>query len=215
MAPPLPIQEAVTSAQLAELYRVQGKLGLSLDEVVVPVVLVGNLLAASPNADPVASGPRDCAGGVELFQSTVGEFAVAGLHNPVGSGVVAVVTKMEIMLNPASANLVKYELIVPAAPIAFAGGGSPQSDFRDARITGQPACTTFHDGIPFPATDKRYGVNLQMQLTGPGLVDIRTDNQTYIIAGGQQLVWVLLPGIIGGNIQTLHRWWWTEYQDAG
>jgi len=219
MAPPLPIQEAVTSAQLAELYRVQGKLGLSLDEVVVPVVLVGNLLAASPNADPVASGPRDCAGGIKLSANGFSVNVIVGLDNPVGSGVVAVITKTELALDvrTPSPNLFEAQLAIPVVPLAL--GAAPHSaGFTDGRVTGVPACRPFGDEYPTPVPPmaKEFGFQPQLQQTDPTLVDIRRDESTYIIKGGQQLVFIMAPALtLGTAIELLPRWWWTEYQDAG
>jgi hypothetical protein len=79
---PAPIQRGSEALALSKHYNLKGKLPLQLDEVIVPVHIVGELGDANG---------RECAG-------TVGDPAVAaqrsnvGLENPFDSGIVALVT---------------------------------------------------------------------------------------------------------------------------
>jgi hypothetical protein len=83
---PAPIQRGSEALALSKHYNLKGKLPLQLDEVIVPVHIVGELGDANG---------RECAG-------TVGDPAVAaqrsnvGLENPFDSGIVALDTKQRV-----------------------------------------------------------------------------------------------------------------------
>jgi hypothetical protein len=89
---PKPVQVGATALALSKAYALKGKLPLQLDEIIVPVHIVGRL--------DVGTG-TPCSG-TSAAPDSVGEFAMAGLRNPVASGVIARVTHIGVGTIPAA-----------------------------------------------------------------------------------------------------------------
>jgi hypothetical protein len=83
---PKPVQVGATALALSKAYALKGKLPLLLDETIVPVHIVGSL------GEEVGT---PCSATV-ITAASAGEFSLAGLQNPAGSGVLARVTHLGI-----------------------------------------------------------------------------------------------------------------------
>lgn len=141
---PIPSNNPQQAAELRNKAEVQGKVGLSVDEIVVPVTQVGQDF---PELPWNGVGGGFCWGGITSPQPDPGENAWVWLHNPTGSGVVA---RVELLsLNLEAGALPVQQTVAFGVTQAFAGptaGAYRIADLRrDNAIGGQNTVLEIHE----------------------------------------------------------------------
>lgn len=131
---PIPSNNPQIAAELRDKADIQGKVGLSLDEIVVPVTQVGGDFPELP-WEGVASG--SCWGGMTSSQPPAGRNAFVWLQNPAGSGVVGLINR--IGLNIEAGALAIQQTAAFGVSVALVGanaGAWRVADLRRDRAIG-------------------------------------------------------------------------------
>lgn len=125
---PRPIQRGTEALALAKHYNLKGKVPLVLDEVIVPVHLVGDLTGTD------AEQP---AGGVFTANAGVGNTPIVGVENPLDSRVIIRIDRYELTGAGASSGCsVWVERSVGGVFPSGAPATSSLAEWRDSGITG-------------------------------------------------------------------------------
>lgn len=143
---PIPIGNPETALALAEEYDLKGKVGLSHDEVIVPVTIARSLIplgaAAGGNAPPFIGvlGPQPYASFINQSVSGPGTFGGIQLRNPADSGQLWIVSHVY-----AGSNGV---LLLGAPTVVSLYGAEP--DLAPGAVYGNPLPARTRDGRSIP-----------------------------------------------------------------
>lgn len=129
---PQPAQTGPLAQRLAQVFKLHGKLPLSLDEIVVPVVLVGDVSDELEQLEEL-----EVAGAGSTGVPAAGTRRALYLVNPIDSGVIAFLERIRItvFVGAGASTTGQVDLASNSRGIAVAAG---DVDFTDRRVGGDP-----------------------------------------------------------------------------
>lgn len=173
---PTPSNNPQWAAELRNVAEVQGKVGLNVDEIVVPTVDVGGDFPELP-WNGVAGGW--CWGGRTSAQpAPAGRNAFLWLHNPTGSGVIARVYRCAVNLEAGALAIQQTAAFgVTTSVIINSVTARRVCDLRRSRrIGGQDTVLELHEAVDQagPLTNPQRLVSLQAPANGADRYDFET-----------------------------------------
>lgn len=141
---PIPSNNPQISAELRSKADVQGKVGVSLDEIVVPVTSVGGDF---PELPWVGLAGGFCWGGLTTPTPPAGRNAFVWLHNPAGSGVIGRIERIGINLEAGAAAIQQTVAFGVTTSVVLAPAGARRvADLRrDRQIGGDNTVLTINE----------------------------------------------------------------------
>lgn len=200
---PKGIQEGQTPEALRKKFGIVGGLsGMSIDEVIVPVVMVGDVASKQQPTEVRAVLAEDDQAAVAAQRSMVAIF------NPADSGVILTLERVMLRLNPAT-SFVKIQfwdnpLLAPGPWNAAANAAT----FRDRRIGG------LNLGPPYPAGYMAHISNAVLPAAGTLATIVCAANGTNAVPIPIDYTAIPGTGIVFGtganNLGLAVTAWWTE-----
>jgi len=147
---PEPIQTPIQAQALADFFQIKGGLDLQLDDIIVPVVVVGS--GAPLTADDPGQGSGEAAAGSVTATLVPAQFGHVQLFNPVDSGKIITPTRVTISAGAAIAGDL-CRVVIFDTPLATLVGAIG-SAFVDRRAVGRPVAE-----LRFESAVATFGTN--------------------------------------------------------